>query len=118
MNLHIILTILLSSITFALSTPSAFDINQSTTNGSIILKNILTNYLRKYFSDEKMFVSIIIPSVNKQWNTSEADFFDNLFNDSILTDFSYNVLDTLNGSVCDNKNAFNLILVDDIKSLP
>lgn len=119
MHFVMCLVIVLSSLGFTFLLRDNFVENQSLSNDndSVILRNILKNYIQKYFSHKKLFVSINISPNDKWKNHYGNDLFNNFFIDSILTNFSYNVLSTLNGSVSGNHNAFNLVLVDESTQL-
>lgn len=104
--------IFLSSVEFTFSSRDNILQNRSPPDDSVILKDILKNYMQKYFSNKKLFVSINLPPNEWSSNHYGNNMLDELFSDSILENFSYNVLRTLNGSTSGNHNAFNLILVD------
>lgn len=117
MNFLRILIICTISIGFTLSSCNDFEIEQSNTDESVILGEIITNYLIKYFSDEQIYVSIVLaPSNFDQFNFQE-DLFVNLFDNPKLTEFASNTLDRLDNTVQDHRNTFNMILVDDSESL-
>ena len=117
MNFLRILLICTISIGFALSSRSHFEIEQSNTDESVILGEIITNYLIKYFSDKQIYVSIVLaPSKFDKFNFQE-DFFVNLFDNPQLTEFAFSNLDSLDNTVQDHRNAFNMIFVDDSESL-
>lgn len=117
MNIFRIFLLCSISIGFALNSPENFEIEQSDTDESVILGEVITNYLIKYFSGVQMFVTIILgPSKIDQSNFQE-DLFVNLFDDPQLAEFTSSTLDKLDNEVRDHRNAFNLILVDDSISL-
>lgn len=93
-----------------------FVIYQSISDESVILGEIITNYLVKYFSDDRVFVSIIFAPLKKQRNHFKEDFLLNLFDDPALTKFDHNILDRLDTST-HYRHSFNIILIDDSKSL-
>lgn len=92
---------------------NAFSIKRSKANNAIILSEIITNYIVKYFSKEKFFVSMVLKSSKNDRTHFEEEFFDHLFNDLDQAEFAHNVIDKLDNVTYDNRNAFNLILVDD-----
>lgn len=117
MNLFRYLLICATSIGFILSSRSYFEIEQSNTDDSVILGEIVTNYLIKYFRDEQIYVSIVLPpSKYDQFNFQE-DLFVNLFDSPQLTEFASSTLERLDNTVQDHRNAFNMILIDDSESL-
>lgn len=84
---------------------------------SFILSEIITNFLLKYFINDPIFISIVIsPSLDNQ-SSFQNDFFGTLFDEPALADFPYNILQKLDNSARDYRNAFNLILVDDQETL-
>lgn len=92
--------------------------NQASDENSAILAKILANFLKRYFSDEKMFISIVqSPPARYDGNHSHEEFFNNLRNDSVFTGFAFNILDKLDSSTPNNRNTFNVILVDNWKIL-
>ncbi|XP_055298675.1 uncharacterized protein LOC129566616, partial [Sitodiplosis mosellana] len=84
---------------------------------SVILGEIISNYLIKYLSEDQIFVSIIFTPSERDQTNFENDFFVNLFDDPALTEFDHNVFNKLNDIIGDNRNAFNIILVDGSKRL-
>lgn len=109
MNL-LLLTILL---VFPLLKCKPLPIERSKTNNTIILGEIIINYINKYFSEDKMFVSMISKSSKNDQTHFEAEFSDDLFSVLDQAKFAHNILDQLDNATYDNRNAFNLILVDD-----
>lgn len=104
-------------VAFVTSSQHKFAIDQ-TTKESVILGEILSNYFIKYLSDDKIFVSIILPPSKKTKTHFLGDFFEELFDNPALSKFAYNTLDKLDDSIRDRRQAFNLILTDDWDSLP
>lgn len=96
-----------------------FEIGQTVTDDSVILGEVITNYLIRYFSEDSVFVSIVLgPSTKCRGDRHfHQDFFNELFDNPKLTEFSHNVLDKMDASALDRRNAFNLILVEDSNSL-
>lgn len=97
---------------------NAFSVERSKANNAIILSEIITNYIVKYFSKEKFFVSMIFKSAKKDLKIFEEEFFDHLFNNLDQAEFAHNIIDKLDNATYDNRNAFNLILVDECDILP
>lgn len=104
-------------ILFANSYQYELAIDQLKPDESVTLGEILTNFFIKYFSDEEIFMSIILPPSQKVDNHFLSDSFVELFDDPLLTKFAYNTLDKLDNSIRDHRRAFNLILTDDWNSL-
>lgn len=91
---------------------NTFPIARSKANNTVILGEIITNYITDYFSEDKIFVSMISKlSTNEQFQF-EAEFFDDLFNVLDQADIAHNIRDQLNNITYDNRNAFNLIFID------
>lgn len=109
---------ILFCVAFATSSQHSFVIDQSATDESVVLGEILTNYFIKYFSDEQIFISIILPPSKKAKNHFSSDFFVELFDDPALAEFAYSTLDRLDDSIRDHRRSFNLIITDDWNSLP
>lgn len=81
-----------------------------------ILSDIITNYFKTYYSDQQLFISIILaPSI--AYYGFHDDFFDKLFDDPALPEFPHNILNRMDATSRDHTNAFNIILIDNSKSL-
>lgn len=92
-------------------------LDQSVTDQSVILGTIIINYLRNHFSDENIYISIIILPFKKEQNQIWRNFH-NYFIDNIVVDgFAYNILNNLDSTARDNWNPFHLIFVDDISAI-
>lgn len=116
MNLIQILTIL--SIGAVTSLHEDYVTNIAITNENVILAKIITNYLTKYFRDDPIFVSIVLEPSNEARKYSIGDLFISLFACSTtFTEFTYNILSELSNISRGRKHAFNLILIDESKSL-
>lgn len=87
--------------------------NQPANDENVVLREIITNYLKAYFSDD-LFVSLIILPCEKE---PIQDFFYSLFHNQVSTEFSYNILDKLDNAMRENLKPLNLIYVDDSKQL-
>lgn len=116
MNFCILLFLTFTS-GFAFITHNHFEIEQSKSDDSVILSEIISNYLTKYFRGSKIFIMIILaPSENDHRNFQE-DFFGHLFENAVSNEFSSISLDRLDNAIHEHRNAFNIIFVDDSKSL-
>lgn len=116
MNSQIILFFFILRMKFTLARYE-FVIEQSSTDDSFILSEIITNFLLKYFSNEKIFISIVASPSQDSHDLFQSDFFENLFDDPALEEFPYNILQQLDDSVYDYRNAFNIILIDSHETL-
>lgn len=97
-----------------------FIIDQPKTDKSVVLGEILTNFLIKYFSDDQIFVSIIFTAAQElelEQKYFLNDLFQNLFDDPILTQFDHNAVEKLDHSIRGKRNSFNLILINVRESL-
>lgn len=118
MNFQLLTLLFIIYVSLVLSSHNNFKIEQSVSDESVILGGIITNYLIKYFSDEQIFISFILESSqSNQMNDFEEDFFENLFDDPVLTGFAYNILEKLDNEIHGHRSAFHLILIDNSKSL-
>lgn len=88
-------------------------------NETVVLSEIISNYLFTFFHNEKMSVSIVMSSSSSNIHQSylHEDLVENLMLDLNASNFSFNVLSNIDQSRLGNKNVFNLIVVDDINSL-
>lgn len=94
-----------------------FMIEQSSDDDAIILRKILMNYLTKYISDDRIFISVVIGPSEKQPNQFHLNFFEWFLNDLTSSNFAYSLLYKLDNTTCDIRSAFNLIFVRDSESL-
>lgn len=113
------LCMILATISFCIGFYSCLYIdsalNQPVDDESVVLKQIITNFFTKYFSDDQIFVSLIILPSKRDQN---RDFFYSLFNNNQASaEFSYNILDKLHHTTQDNRNSLNLFVIDDSKQL-
>lgn len=102
---------------FPLKSINNFDIKPSRDDESVVLRKILINYIVKYFSEDQIYISIVVGTSTKERIYFHDDFFYNLFHDPKMENFTYNVLDGLDDTVRDKRSAFCLILTADTKSL-
>lgn len=92
--------------------------NSSEKNETFILAKIISNYIHKYFGDDRVFLSITLCSSSIDQKYHQANLVRRLISDnSKLDNFTYNMLSTLDSSRRGNTNAFNLILIDKSASL-
>lgn len=94
-----------------------FHVKQSIADESVVLGGIIDQFLTKYFSENKFFISIILGVSKKENNHFQDDFFNELFDNPVLTNLPHNILNKLDRSVQDHRNAFNLVLTEDSESL-
>lgn len=92
-------------------------INQPAMDESLMLAKIIGNFFTKYFSGSQIFVSMICSFSNTDQNNVMDDFYNHLFEYSTATMFDVNILNKLESSIRVNRISFNLILIDDSKSL-
>lgn len=78
------------------------------TNNYSILAEIIAKFLIKW--DDTIFVSIIL---NPPRNHCEEDFLNELFKNPLLSEMSLNILNELSQSTLGNRNAFNLVPIED-----
>lgn len=95
-----------------------FEIKQSGLNKCVILSKIIGNYLTTYFRDENILVSIITDPSAANRSHFQKDFFLNLFDNLAVDKFNRNSLNALDTSIHGYRNAFNLILIDNMDMLP
>lgn len=95
--------------------PNDFVISRSS-DESIILGDIITNFFIQYFTDDQIFISITTPSSEK-FEYFIDDFFANLFDDPTLTTFAYNTLERLDDSIHSYRRAFHLVMIGNSGSL-
>lgn len=111
MNLLAISSFFLFFVGFLWCSRVDLAVNQPTFDDSVILGKIISNFLKKYFSNNKIFVSIIFSADGKEQNRFWNDFTSNLVGIAASTGFAYNVLDKLDNATRDNMNQFNLFIV-------
>lgn len=84
---------------------------------TIILTEIIGNYLYKYFNNEHEFFSITSSSSNSDQKYFQEDLIQQLIMSSKSGNFTYNFLNELDPAQHENKNTFNLIFVEDRNAL-
>lgn len=85
-------------------------------NDKIILTEIISNYLYKYFNN-KVFLSIVSSSVSHNQAQFHEDLSSILLVHSRLSVFSYTILGQIDRIQRENVTAFNVILIDMSASL-
>lgn len=94
-----------------------FHIEQAVADDGVLLADIITQFLNENFNEKNYFVSIVLGQSRKEERHFQVDFFTELFDDPILTKFSFNVLNELEEPKIRKKNTFHLMLVDNRESL-
>lgn len=90
---------------------------ENVSNKSVILSEIIAKYLTNYFSNEEIFVSIILSASKNDQIDFQKDFVIHLFENQLIKQFTHNILNRMDFEVRDHRNTINLILIDDSKSL-
>lgn len=116
MNLHAIFIIIFLCAASVSCSQSDLAVIKPSSNNSVILSEIIANYLKKYFRDAEIFVSIILSTSEKNQHFLD-DFFIHFFNDPRMKMFSFNILDKLDRIIHENRHAFNIIFANDADSL-
>lgn len=78
---------------------------------------IISNYLSKYFSQEKVFLSLCFSSSNSDQKYFQEKLITSLITRPKINEFSYNILGHVHQFRRRNRNVFNVIFVDTITSL-
>lgn len=117
MNFHGIF-LLCHFIAFSLASSKSIAIENSSSEKSIVLSEIIAKYLINYFSVEETFVSIILAASNNDQLYFQNDLFAHLFKNPSINGFTHNVLNKMDVASRNHRNTINLIFIDDIKSLP
>lgn len=117
MNSPVTLLLLFVCSGYTLHPRSNFVFQESPSENSAVLSEILANYIVKYFGDEEIFLSIILGSSNNERNHFHTDLFYHLFDNPNLKEFPYNVLYSLGNVAGGKRSAFGLILIKDTDSL-
>ena len=99
----------------AIAFPTNIEIQPNESEETIILSQIISNYIRRYLSHETNFISLVHTSKGNLLRFHE-ELTTNLFHDTNLTDFSYNNINVLDARH-HHLNAFNIILINDTHSL-
>lgn len=92
---------------------NSLPIERPKANNSVILGEIIINFINKYFDEDDKFVSLIF----KTSKNNEADFSHDLYNVLEEAKLPHVIFDKLNNATYDNRNAFNLIVIDDLSTL-
>lgn len=114
---RIIILFLIVFVKYAFGLTGDFKIQQNEISEQIILAEIITNYLIDYFSDEQIFLSMIIVPSERDQQYFHEDFFKDLFDHPTLTKFPHNILNYLDNRVRDHKSTFYMIFIDSSKSI-
>lgn len=83
----------------------------------IILTEILSNYLYKYFYQQQVYFLIAKKSSNVEQQFFQEDLIGKLVTGTKFGHFSYNFLGKVDQIQRGNRNAFNLLIVDGVASL-
>lgn len=78
----------------------------------IIPTEIIGNNLHKYLNYNEEYVSIALSSSSNDQHLFQQDLVSNLVTHTKLSNFSFNVLNTLDQSRRENIDVFNLIFID------
>lgn len=108
--------VLLASVQYLRSEPNwldSFSIERPKANDTIMLGEIIINYIMNYFSEDVMFVSMIAKLSKSNQSHVNEEFINDLFSVLDQAEFAHNILDQLENVTHDNRNAFNLVVVDD-----
>lgn len=92
-------------------------IEEKQNNQTEIPIEILKNYLHKYISREKVFLSISTRASNDYQKYLQRNLISDLLKLSYMETISYNILNTIHQFRRRNMNIFNVIFVDGNASL-
>lgn len=87
--------------------------SQPLSGESAIVGKIISNYLERYFNDDKMFVSVIFVRSGNEQIPFRNDFSHNVINSVASAGFAYNIKNKLDNASYDNQNSLNLIIAHD-----
>lgn len=93
-------------------------LEQSVSDESFILADIISNFFRKYFQDGKLVISIILRPSSRTQGYFEEDIFYHLFKDPAMNRFAHKILNKLVDIVSYGGDTLNLILINDARLLP
>ena len=94
-----------------------FDIQTNESTDTIVLSQIISNYIRQYLSEKTIFISLVHVASKKNLLHFHEELITNLFYSSNLTDFSYNSGSTLIARHRLRRQAFNIVFIDDTNAL-
>lgn len=100
----------------ALALPWNFEILPNESSDVTVLGQIISNYVNKFLDNELIFISFVHDSKRDLLHFHE-EVVTNLFQNSNLTDFSFNIGNTLISRRDIRRKAFNIILIDNTNSL-
>ena len=101
----------------ALALPGNFEIQPNESSDTVVLSQIISNYIRQYFSNESIFISLVYASSNRDLLRFHEQLTTNLFHNPNLTHFSYYIGIELISHRIIRRRAFNIILIDDTNLL-
>lgn len=93
---------------------NSFTVARPRVNRTVILSEIILNFINKYLNENEKFVSLIL---KLSVGVNEADFFYDTSSILRKVEFPHVILNELTNATYENRNAFNLIVVDDISVL-
>lgn len=108
---------LLLSVNFSVALKNNFEIKHSISNDSVILGEIIANFLINYFSNDQIFVSILLPLTEGHQQYFQEDLFDHLFYHPELTECSFCILNKMHNTTGGYENTLNIILVNNSLTL-
>lgn len=101
----------------ALALPRNFESQLKESNDTVVLSQIISNYIRRYLSNESIFISLIHASSDRNLLDFHEHLTTNLFHNPNLTHFSYYIgIDLISRRIL-RRRAFNVILIDDTNLL-
>lgn len=83
----------------------------------IVLTEIVSNYLYKYFYQQQVYFMIAKRSSNVEQQFFQEDLITKLVTGTKFGYFSYNFLEKVDQENRGNRNAFNILLIDGVPSL-
>lgn len=104
----------------AKASPDTFLVKDQLTQrlyNSCTLSKIIKQYLIKYFDDGENFISITPASSTKDHQYFQQDLLKHIFQHSKIRKFTHNILQNTGHFTRDEKNAINLIFIEDSKLL-
>lgn len=101
----------------ALALPRNFEFQPIESSDTVVLGQIIANYIRRYFSNESIFISLVHASSNKNRLRFHEELVTNLFFNPNITHFSYYIGIELISHRIVRRRAFNIILIDNINLL-
>lgn len=108
---------LILKVNFSVSLTNDFENENSISNDSVILGEIIANFLIKYFSNDQIFVSVLLPPSGGRQQYFQHDLFDHLFYHPGLTENSFCILDKVHTTTGGYEKILNIILVKNSSTL-